>query len=73
VTISVVLRLSPAGLVEGQLAGAAVLAETGERTVVADAAELIAFVADRPPVVPPCPKPRSRLSNPVIGMAVESG
>ena len=56
-TISVVLRLSPAALAEGRLAGEAVLAETGERTVVADATELVAFVAAHQPVVPPARKP----------------
>jgi len=50
VPISVVLRLSSAALAEGRLAGEAVLAETGERTVVASAEELIGFVAAHQPV-----------------------
>lgn len=44
-TISVVLRLAPAALAEGRLAGEAELADTGQRRLVASAEELLAFVA----------------------------
>jgi hypothetical protein len=43
-TISVVLRLAPAALGAGRLAGEAELVATGERATVRDADELIRFV-----------------------------
>jgi hypothetical protein len=52
VTISVVLRLSSTALSEGRLAGGALLAETGQNTMVADAAELVAFVLAHQPALP---------------------
>jgi hypothetical protein len=44
VTISLVLRLAPEALAAGRLAGEAELVETGERTVIRDAGELVAFL-----------------------------
>lgn len=54
-TISVVLRLSSTALAEGRLAGEVLLAETGQNTVVADAAELVAFVLAHQPALPGAP------------------
>ena len=51
-TIPVVLRLVPAALTEGRLAGEVELAETGQRAVVADAAELVAFLRSQQPEAP---------------------
>jgi hypothetical protein len=56
VTVSVVLRIADAALAAGRLAGEAELVATGERTVVRDAGELIAFLsgsADAGRRVPP--------------------
>jgi hypothetical protein len=44
-TISVVLRVAPAALDAGRLAGEAELVATGERRVVRNAHELLAFLA----------------------------
>ncbi len=44
VTVSVVLRLAPAALAAGRLAGEAELVATGERATVRDAEELVRFV-----------------------------
>jgi hypothetical protein len=43
-TVSVVLRIADAALAAGRLAGEAELVATGERVVVKDADELLAFV-----------------------------
>jgi hypothetical protein len=43
-TISLVLRVAPEALAAGRLAGEAEVVETGERTVVRDAEELVAFL-----------------------------
>jgi hypothetical protein len=43
-TVSVVLRLAPAALDAGRLAGEAEVVATGERATVRDAEELIRFV-----------------------------
>lgn len=52
-TISVVLRLAPAALAEGRLAGEVELADTGQRGLVASAEELVAFVAAHQPASRP--------------------
>lgn len=44
-TVSVVLRLAPAALDAGRLAGEAELVATGERRVVRNVEELMAFLA----------------------------
>lgn len=46
-TVSVVLRLLHTAIVRGELAGEAELVATGEKQVVRDAHELVAFVRDR--------------------------
>lgn len=51
-TISVVLRLSSTALAELRLAGEVLLAETGQRAVVASADELLAFVLANQPAPP---------------------
>jgi hypothetical protein len=43
-TISLVLRIAPEALAAGRLAGEAEVVETGERVVVRDADELVAFL-----------------------------
>ena len=43
-TIALVLRVAPEALAAGRLAGEAELVETGERAVVRNADELVAFV-----------------------------
>jgi hypothetical protein len=43
-TVSVVLRIADAALAAGRLAGEAELVATGERAVVKDADDLLAFV-----------------------------
>lgn len=47
-TISLLLRVAPEALAAGRLAGEAELVETGERTIVRDADELIAFMRSDP-------------------------
>jgi hypothetical protein len=43
-TVSVILNLSPQALAAGRLAGSAEIVRTGERRLVRDAAELVAFL-----------------------------
>lgn len=59
--ISVVLRLAPAALAEGRIAGEAVVTETGRRALVASAEELVAFVRAHQTAEPdPVQTPRTK-------------
>lgn len=48
-SVSVVLRLVPAALAEGRLAGEVEVVSSGERTFVAGADQLVEFLATRVP------------------------
>jgi hypothetical protein len=60
VTVSVVLRLAPAALAAGRLAGEAELVATGERATVRNAEELVRFVA-RSSATAGAPAPQARV------------
>jgi hypothetical protein len=59
-TLSVLLRIARDALANGRLAGQVELVESGERTVVRDSEELIAFLRAAPVEPPPSGQPSDR-------------